>query len=322
MSRNNPIFPYICLVTAMVLWASTFVALKLAFRTYDPMVVIFGRMLVASCCAVLFPFVFKKVQVRRQDIKAILFMAVCEPCLYFTFEAHALVHTSAAQAGMITTMMPLLVAIGAWAFLKERLTPRTCTGFALAAAGAVWLSLGSAPSVHAPNPLLGNFLEFMAMVCATGYALACKRLTERYSPLFLTFIQAFCGAVFFFPALFLPGTTLPTQAAPLPLFAIFYLGAGVTLGAYGLYNFGVSRIPASQATAFINLIPVFTLIMSAIVLKERFSLTQYLASALVFTGVILTQDRTARASEPDIPLDRPKIIPALDPLIIPKPPKE
>ena len=322
MNRNNPIFPYICLVAAMVLWASTFVALKLAFRTYDPMVVIFGRMLVASCCAVFFPFAFKNIRLRRQDIKYMVFMAVCEPCLYFTFEAHALVHTSAAQAGMITTMMPLLVAIGAWAFLKERLTPRTCAGFSLAVAGAVWLSLGSTPSVHAPNPLLGNFLEFMAMICATGYALTCKRLTDRYSPLFLTFIQAFCGAAFFFPALFLPGTNLPTHAAPLPLLAIFYLGAGVTLGAYGFYNYGVSRIPASQATAFINLIPVFTLIMSAVILKERFALAQYLASALVFAGVILTQDRAALRSGPERPLDQPEIIPAVDPLILPNPPKE
>lgn len=292
MSRNNPLFPYICLVAAMVLWASTFVALKLAFQAYDPMVVIFGRMLVASCCAVFFRFAFKNVRLRKKDLGWILLMAVCEPCLYFTFEAKALVYTSAAQAGMITTMMPLLVAIGAWLFLKERLTARTWLGFALAVAGAVWLSLASEPSAHGPAPLLGNFLEFMAMVCATGYALILKKLTHRYSPLFLTFVQAFCGAVFFFPALFLPGTVLPVQADPLPLFAIFYLGTAVTLGAYGFYNFGVSRIPASQATAFINLIPVFVLIMSALVLGERFTLVQYLASFVVFAGVILTQDRS------------------------------
>lgn len=290
MSRNNPFFPYICLVGAMVLWASTFVALKLAFRTYDPMVVIFGRMLVASLCAVFFPFAFKNVRFRMKDLKYMVFMVVCEPCLYFAFEAKALVYTSAAQAGMITTMMPLLVAIGAWLILKERLTARTCIGFALAVGGALWLSLASEASKHGPNPLLGNFLEFMAMVCASGYALTLKKLTARYSPLFLTFIQAFAGAIFFFPALFLPSTILPVQADPLPLFAIVYLGAGVTLGAYGLYNFGVSRIPASQATAFINLIPVFTLIMSAVVLGERFTMVQYAASFLVLTGVILSQD--------------------------------
>ena len=91
-------FPYICLVLAMVLWASTFVALKLAFRIYDPMVVIFGRMIVASLLAVFFPFVFKNIRFRKKDIKYIAFMVICEPCLYFIFEANALVYTTAAQA--------------------------------------------------------------------------------------------------------------------------------------------------------------------------------------------------------------------------------
>ncbi len=295
-------FPYICLVLAMILWASTFVALKLAFRIYDPMVVIFGRMIVASICALFFPFVFKNIRFRKKDIKYMAFMVICEPCLYFVFEAKALVYTTAAQAGMITSMMPLMVAIGAWLILKEKLTPRTCIGFTIAVMGALWLSFASKASAQGPNPLLGNFLEFMAMVCASGYALSLKKLTARYSPLFLTFVQAFAGAIFFFPFLFLPGTELPVQAEPVPLMAILYLGAVVTLGAYGLYNYGVSKIPASQATAFINLIPVFSLAMSAAVLGERFTAVQYLASLLVLFGVILSQDRKGRKQPEPAPV--------------------
>ncbi len=293
MNRSNPLFPYVCLIIAMVLWASTFVALKLAFRIYDPMVVIFGRMAVASLCAVFFPFVFKNIQFRAKDLKLIVIMVVCEPCLYFVFEANALVYTSAAQAGMITSMLPLMVAISAWLILKEQLTAKTLLGFVIAVIGALWLSMASGVSEHSPNPLLGNFLEFMAMVCAACYTLCMKKLTRQYSPLFLTFVQAFAGAVFFFPVLFLPSTQLPVQVEPLPIAAILYLGSAVTLGAYGCYNYGVSKIPASQATAFINLIPVFSIIMSAVVIGEQFSAVQYLASVLVFAGVFLSQSRTS-----------------------------
>ena len=278
-----------------MLWASTFVALKLAFRVYDPMVITFGRMLVASLCAVFFPFVFKGVYINKKDLLLMLLMALCEPCLYFVFEAQALVRTSAAQAGMITSMMPLMVAVGAWLVLKEGLSLRVCAGLVIAGGGALWLTLGSAPSVHGPDPLLGNFLEFMAMVCAACYALILKKLSNRYSPLLMTFIQAFCGTIFFFPILFLPGTTLPTHIDSMGLLAVMYLGAGVTLGAYGMYNFSLSRIPASQATVFVNLIPVFVIMMSAVVLKERFTLVQYLASGLVFAGVLLAQDGLRKA---------------------------
>ena len=42
------------LTGAMFLWGSSFVALKLAIQGYDPMVVIFLRMLVATLCFIPF----------------------------------------------------------------------------------------------------------------------------------------------------------------------------------------------------------------------------------------------------------------------------
>lgn len=71
-----------------------------------------------------------------------------------------------------------------------------------------------------------------------------------------------------------------------------YLGVVVTVGAYGLFNFGVSRLPASQATAFTNLIPLFTLVFAAVLLGERLSAEQMVAAGLVFVGVLLSQWRS------------------------------
>jgi len=47
----------------------------------------------------------------------------------------------------------------------------------------------------------------------------------------------------------------------------------------------------SQATAFINLIPVFAVILGWLVLGETFTGSQYLAAAIVFWGVYLSQNR-------------------------------
>jgi len=287
---SSPVFAYVGLVMAMVLWSSSFVALKLAFRNYDPMVVIFGRMVVASLCFASFiPGFRSATSFHRKDIRPLLFMAFCEPCLYFIFEARALELTAASQAGMITAMLPLMVAVGARFIIGEMLTTRTLIGFGVAIFGASWLSVAGQPSEAAPNPILGNFLEFMAMVCATGYIISLKQLTTRYSPFFLTAVQAFVGAVFFLPFLFLPTTVLPERFDPVSVLAVVYLGAVVTLGAYGLYNYGVSRIPVSRAAVFINLIPVFTVLLGALILGERFSFFQYVASGFVFIGIYFSQ---------------------------------
>lgn len=291
MNNRTSLLPVLSLVLAMILWASSFIALKISFQGYHPMIVIFGRMVIGSLCFLLFYRQLKDTRLRRQDLKYLLFMAVCEPCIYFMFEAKAMQLTTASQAGLITAMLPLMVALGATVFLKEKVARKTLAGFGIAIAGACWLSLAGDESASAPNPLLGNFLEFMAMVAATGYTLSVKHLSSRYSPVFLTAFQSVVGAFFFSLFLLHPEISLPTEFYPAPAFAVIYLGSFVTLGAYLAYNYGVSKIPASQASAFVNLIPVFAVILGFLILEERFSTYQYAASLLVLSGVFISQRR-------------------------------
>lgn len=295
LKNRNTWLPTLSLLTAMLLWASSLIALKMAFQGYQPMIVILGRMLIGSVCFLFFYKQLRHVQIKKEDLKYLVAMAVCEPCIYFVFEAKALQLTSASQAGLITAMLPLMIALGAAVFLKERVTPRTIFGFSVAVGGACWLSLAGKESVSAPNPLLGNFLEFLAMVAASGYTLLLKHLSSRYSAIFLTAVQSWIGAIFFSFFLLRPDIQIPNDFYPVPALAIIYLGSFVTLGAYLLYNYGVSKIPASQASAFINLIPVFTVIMGFVILGERFTMSQVFATLLVLAGVFISQRQPVRS---------------------------
>lgn len=285
--KSLPIF---ALVLAMILWASSFIALKIAFRSYNPMFVIFGRLFIASCCFLLIGRRLSlPLEYQRGDYKKICFMAFCEPCLYFLFEANALVYTTASQAGIITAILPILVMIAAAHFLKEKITRRSWAGALAALLGVCWLTLESSPVENAPNPFLGNCFEVIAMICATGYIITLKSLTSRYSPFFLTAMQAFIGTVFYFPLLFFPSTTLPNHFDLVPGFAIFYLGAGITLGAYGLYNYGIKHLSASRAGSFTNLIPIFSVLMGWIILGETLNFWQMIAGLVIMCGVYLCQ---------------------------------
>jgi drug/metabolite transporter (DMT)-like permease len=277
-----------CLVLAMALWASAFVGLKVAFAELPPLWVIFGRLALGSLVFLLAWRWRGRADYRAGDWKCLLGMAVFEPCLYFIFEANALQHTSAAQAGMITALLPLLVAAGAFLFLRERVGRATWAGFLVAMAGAVWLSLAGEADAHASAPLLGNFLEFLAMLSAAGYTLLVKHLSARYSAFLLTATQSFIGAAFFLPlaAWLEPGPGTPSATG---LAAVAYLGLVVSVGAYGLYNFSITRLPASHASGFVNLIPVFTLVFAVLLLGERLNLPQLLAASLVFVGVMISQ---------------------------------
>lgn len=298
--------PQLSLMMAMVLWASSFVALKIAVGVYDPMVVVFGRMLVASLCLLMVGFRFRRtIQPKRGDAARILFMAFCEPCLYFLFEAQALVYTTASQAGMVTAILPVMVMVAAHRLLGERTGRKGWGGALIAVSGVIWLTMESAPVENAPNPVLGNFLEFLAMICAAGYMVTMRALTSRYSPFFLTAMQAFVGCLFYFPILFLPTVDLPSRIDPQAGLAIFYLGAVITLGAYGLYNYGLKYISASRSAAYVNLIPVISVVLGWLILDEVLSSTQIVAACVVMLGVWLTQ-REVREKKQDAAGEYPR----------------
>ena len=279
--------PFLALTGAMILWGSSFVAMKFAFQGLDPLLVIWGRMVVGCVCFLPWLLRLSRVRIRNRDLLPLLAMALCEPCLYFLFEAKALTLTSAAQASLITTLLPLMVAMAALWLLGERLGPRMVCGLFLAAIGAVWLTLAGQPDRQAPDPVLGNLLEFLAMVCATGYIILLKKLSGRLPPFFLTAVQSLTGVLFFSVLLLLRG--IPELTAPVSAWlAVLYLGAAVTFGAYGLYNYGVSRVEASRAAIFINSIPVWTIVLGFFLLGERLSPGQAAASVLILTGVMLS----------------------------------
>ncbi len=275
----------------MFLWGSSFVAMKYAIGNLDPMLVVCARMVIASICFLPFLRTFLRLRLSRKQVLLLAALGLCEPCLYFLFEAAALNLTSASQASLITTMLPLLVAVAAALFLGERVTRRILVGLFLAAVGAVWLSLAASVSEHAPHPVLGNFLEFLAMITATGYIILLKKLSADLPPLFLTAAQSVIGAVFFLLILLITDIHMP-KIIPMPtLLSVLYLGTFVSVGAYGLYNFGVSRVPANQAAAFINLIPLWAVVLGVLLLGEHFTGWQFLAGLLIFVGVMMTQHR-------------------------------
>lgn len=281
------------LLGAIVLWAGSFVALKIAFRSCDPYLVIFGRMAVATCCALLFFRQIRRADYRKGDWVYLLALGLFEPCLYFVFEAKALMLTSASQAGMVTALLPVMVAVGAWMIFNETMTWRTASGFVVALSGVCLLTFTGEATESAPNPALGNFYEFLAMVTATGYTLILKRLSCRYTALFLTFVQSVVGALFF--ALLIWGLKVPIpDFIPMEaVWTIVYLGVFVTFGAYFCFSFAMGRMPAGQATAFINLIPVLTLFFGWLMLGEVFKPIQFGAGAMVIAGVFLSQRPSA-----------------------------
>ena len=288
----------IAAVLAMLFWASSFaIAKRLLTLGVPPLTIIWLRMLIAA--ALLLPVLWRlwpRAERRRGDAKWLLALILFEPVFYFLFEINALRHTSSAQAGIIIAVMPLLAALGGALFFSEPLSRRLLAGLALSMLGAAGLSLLGAPDAAAPAPLLGNLLELGAVLCAVGYILTLKKLAARWPVWALTAIQMTGGALFLLPgaAALTDARTRALVLSPEPLLLLLYLGAVVTVLAYGLYNYSIARLSAAQAGVIINLLPVLAAVIGWAWLGERLSLWQLPAAALVLAGVALAQSGATR----------------------------
>ncbi len=280
------------LIIAIMLWSASFVAMKYAIAEFGPILTVCLRMLLAAGVLLFFlrP-IARKQQYQKGDWWLLGLLALCEPCLYFLFESYALTYTSASEAGMVTALQPLLVAVAAFYLLKEQINSRTIVGCLLAVIGVIWLTASGESNEHAANPLLGNLLEFGAIVAATIYCLLARKLSQRYSPIFLTLLQTIAGTVFFLPMVFLQTETVNFNVSSEAIFAILFLAFGVNILAFTCYNFAFKVMPANQVGSLMNLLPLGTLFFGWLLLGESLQPIQYLAAGLVLVGVIWSQTR-------------------------------
>ncbi|MFW6235161.1 MAG: DMT family transporter [Desulfovibrionales bacterium] len=286
---SGNMIPLLAILLAVLFWGGSFSAMKIVVSALGPWTVMWLRMTMGLLIILPFARRLKPKQFSRADLKLLIPLILLQPCCYFLLESNALTYTTSAQAGVISASVPLLVAVGAWLFLGERSGWTGVTGLCLSLLGVAWLSLAGSPSDSASNPLLGNLLEFGAMVSAAAYMILLKKLSIRYNPWTLTGLQTLAGVIFFLPGLFTFSWASFAALTTTEFFALLYLGSFVTLGAFGLYNWGISRIPANRASAYINLIPVVAVILGWTLLDEALNTGQIAGAACVFLGVWLSQ---------------------------------
>jgi drug/metabolite transporter (DMT)-like permease len=251
------------------------------------MAVMWLRMTLGSLAFAPFWRRIPKPDYRAGDWRLLALTGLLMPCLYYLCEGYAVLYTTSSQAGVISAIVPLLVATGAWLFLRERLGVRSVVAISVSFGGVAALSLGGFAQATAPNPGLGNVLEFVAMVCAAGSMLAIKHLSTRYSPWLLTGMQAALGTVFFLPGALQLGSVGLSAVPPIAWASVAYLGVAVTLGAFGLYNTALSMMPSNRAALAINLVPAVAMGAGWLALGETLTPVQLVACAVIVGAVVL-----------------------------------
>lgn len=298
MTRQSTRVAWLLLLTAMVIWGSSFLLIKIALEAMAPMTLVWCRLMVGLFTLLCLTLWFPRPTIAPADLPAMIGMALFEPCLYFLFETHALLYTTSAAAGVTMALLPLAVAVASAVFLNEPLTTRSLW-LLVSVAGAITLALGADAQESAPRPVLGSLLLVGAIGAATGYTVVIKRLLARYPVIVLLGMQCLIGALFYTPIWWISDGSIPDVSARI-WWAVLYLGCVVTLGAYGLFTLALTRLPATAAGAATNLVPVVAVLLGVFWLGEHLTIMQWLGIGAVFIGLIAWQRNAPSATPSDI----------------------
>jgi len=288
--KNKTYIVHIAGIVAMVLWGMSFIWSTQAYQSLNPTTTILMRLVVATVFFTTILFVFRlNEKVKKEHLGLFALAAMFEPFLYFIFEGYGLKNTSPIIGSAIIALIPLVTPIAARIFLKERLSPMNIVGFIVSFIGVIVLLLNKDLEFTAsPKGIL--FLSGAVLV-AVGYSIALIKLTKLYKPLTITWMQNIIGMIYFIPLALIMERFQPSAFANVHAYIVPILCLGVFCSAiaYALWAFAFSKLGASRANVYSNLIPVFTAIFSYLLAIEALTVNKIVGIVVVVAGLILSQ---------------------------------
>jgi len=281
---------YTAIILSMIFWSFSFIWTRVAIQSFQPMTLITLRLLIASVLLFLAAKSSGKLQkLRPKDFKLFVLLAFFEPFLYYVGETYGLTTVDATLAAVIISTIPLFAPVLAFVILRERIGWTAIIGIFISLIG-VFFVIYEPGSGFKASPC-GVALMFMAVFSAICYATVLRKIPTYYNNMNVIFYQSLFGLIFFIPTFFLIDfpTIQSLKVTNESLFALVMLSVFASVIAFVLFAGAVRKVGVSRTNVFVNLIPVFTAILSWFILDEVLTAYKWLGIIIVVLGLFLSQ---------------------------------
>jgi drug/metabolite transporter (DMT)-like permease len=193
----------------------------------------------------------------------------------------------AVQAGMISAGIPVAILIFTPLLLPDKVRPRCWAGALISVIGVLILLAGRQTGSKAETSWAGEMDMVLAALAWGLYTVLGRRLSHLADSLTLTAGAAVYGTLF--SALSCIGTVhLRDIHLSVPaIAAILYVSTLASVGAYLAWNVGVQRVGTGRAAPYINLLPVWTVLLGLLVLREHVSAVSLAGGVVTILGAVL-----------------------------------
>jgi len=282
---------YARLVAVPAIWGGTFVGGKYVVSSLTPLMGSFARYVVACAALLVAAFVLEGglPKLTRQQLLGTLVLGLLGVFAYNLFFMGALARLPASRAALIIAMNPVITISISSLVLGERLSPLRWCGVAVALIG-VWIvvSHGDIVSIASAGVGVGELFMLAAVTSWALYTVIGRQVLKGLSPLAATNYAALWGTAML-------GAVAAPHFAELSasqfdwkvIVSLLYLGILGTAVAFVWYYTSIKRLGASVSAIFTNLVPVFGVLISVVVLGESLLASMLIGGAVAICGVMM-----------------------------------
>ena len=284
-TTKNYIYHLIAILTVGI-WGLTFISTKVLIEHgLSPQEIFLLRFLMAYL-GIWFISPRKLFADNWKDELWLLWGGVTGGSFYFFTENTALEITLATNVAFIVCTAPLLTTILSLLIYKKEKATAGLVGGSLLALVGVALVVYNGHFILKISPL-GDFLTLLVAFSWAFYSLIMKKMSGRYRTTFITRKIFFYGILTILPAFILHPWQFSLSGLwqPAVWMNLLFLGVLASLVCFVVWNIILKQLGTVRASNYIYLNPLFTLIGSAVLLDEQFTVMSLMGAMLILGGV-------------------------------------
>lgn len=294
MSNDKNIKGHLLALTANVMWGLMAPIGKSALQEFSPLSLTTFRMVGAAAAFWLLSLFLKQEHVDHRDMLKIFFASLFALVLNQGVFIFGLSLTSAIDASIVTTMLPIITMVVAAVYLKEPITNKKVVGIFVGAMGALILILSSQSSASGGGNIWGNLLCMVAQLSFAVYLTAFKGLSQKYSAVTVNKWMFMYASLCYIPFSYRDVAAIDLSTIPnAAIYQVAYVVLGGSFIAY-LCLMNAQKMLRPTVVSMYNYVqPIVASIATIAMGMGMFGWQKGLAIGLVFLGVyIVTQSKS------------------------------
>lgn len=285
---------YLLLVLCVLFWSGNFILGRFVSSDIQPVELAFFRW--SFVLILLIPVIFvidlkKVIRIFKKNFLFLSFLSFLGITVFNTFLYIALQTTTATNALLINSIIPILILVFSFFILKTKITKIQTFGILLSTFGVIFLVLkGNLFSIMNIEFTTGDLWVIASSITWATYSTIVKLKPKELNHIELFVIIVFVGFIFLIPWYLIQGYSLEREINILKENWYFFMYVSIFASVLSFYfwHVGISEIGADKTGQFTHLMPIFGSILAFIFLGERLEFYHIIGAIFIAIGIYLS----------------------------------